>query len=392
MKRWLPCAAGLWLVPASSALAQDATYQKEKPFQFKLDALARGEWTRDIYPLTPTTAPNDDRQRFQARPALEAHFGPVRLGVGAEFNYSSDKNYETATGAPPTIIRDNYKSRDARVDLAFAEYESSWLHVQGGRFEMPVALTEMIWDKDLRPQGGAVTLGVKDKGAVKRAGITGLWARGSHVFDDGDATMSLVSANVVFRTGETGSLELVGSYIDFSNFQDMQIGIRRQNTRVAGQLVLDYNVMDFVGRFRRAGTVPVQLVAEYGWNTAVDANNQGLWLAAVLGSLQSGMGGACGLHLRRGGQGCHPGRLRRRRLLLGHGLEGPPRRARLQALEAAQHPRGRPLGAVQGLAPPGRARPLVEALPGGAAVQVLTTGYRVGGRRAPARWSPPASG
>jgi hypothetical protein len=290
MKRWLPFAAGLWLVPVCAALAEDATYQKEKTFQFKLDALLRGEWTRDIYPLTPTTAPNEDRQRFQARPALEAHFGPVRLGVGAEFNYSSDKNYETATGGVPTIIRDNYKSRDARVDLAFAEFENSWLRAQGGRFEMPVGLTEMIWDKDLRPQGAAVTLGVKDKGAVKRAGITGLWAQGSHVFDDGDATMSLVSANVVFRTGETGSLELVGSYIDFSDFQDMQPFIRRQNTRVAGQLVFDYDVVDLVARYRRGGSVPVQLVAEYGWNTAVDASNQGLWLAGVLGSLQSGIG------------------------------------------------------------------------------------------------------
>ena len=38
---------------------------------------------------------------------------------------------------------------------------------------MPVGLTEMIWDKDLRPQGAAVTLGVKDKGAVKRPASPG---------------------------------------------------------------------------------------------------------------------------------------------------------------------------------------------------------------------------
>jgi Putative porin len=289
MKRFFPGATGLWLVAASWAAAQDVTYQKEKPFQFKLDALARQEWTRDVF-VTSASTTNEQRRRFQARPALEARFGPVRLGVGAEFNYSSDKNYETASGATPGIIRDNYKSRDARVDLAFADYESSWLHAQGGRFEMPVGLTEMIWDKDLRPQGAAVTLGVKDRGSLKRAGITGLWARGSHVFDDGDATMTLVSANAVFRTGETGSLELIGSFVDFSELQDMQVSIRRQNTRVAGQIVLDYDVVDFVARFRRGGSVPVQLVAEYGWNTAVDDDNQGLWLAAVLGSLQSGLG------------------------------------------------------------------------------------------------------
>jgi hypothetical protein len=290
MTRWLPLAAGLCLAPASWSSAQDVTFQKEKPIQFKLDALARGEWTRDIF-VTATSTTDDDRRRLEARPELDAHLGPVRLGVGGEFNYSSDKNYETSTGATPALIRDNYKSRDARVDLAFAEYENSWLHVEGGRFEMPVGLTEMIWDKDLRPQGGAVTLGVKDKGILKHAGITGLWARGSHVFDDGRSTMSLVSGNLVFRTGETGSVELVASYIDFSDFQGMEAAIRRQNTRVNGALVLDYNVMDFVARFRRGGALPVQLVGEYGWNTAVDTSNRGLWLAAVLGSLQSGVGG-----------------------------------------------------------------------------------------------------
>ena len=289
MKRELASSAGLLLFLASWGAPQDAAYQKEKTFQFKLDALARQEWTRDIF-VTTTTARNEDRRRFQARPAVEASFGSLRLGVGAELSYGNDKNYETATGASPALIRDNYKSRDARVDLAFADYESSWVRVQGGRFEMPVGLTEMVWDKDLRPQGGAVTLGVKDRGAVKRAGITGLWARGSHVFDDDKTTLSMVSGNVVFRTGETGSLELVGSFIDFSDFQEMQSGIRRQNTRVAGELVRDYDVLDFVGRLRQGGRVPLQLVAEYGRNTAVDQDNEGIWLAAVLGSLQSGVG------------------------------------------------------------------------------------------------------
>jgi hypothetical protein len=288
MKRNLAAlAAGLAVTLAAAAWAQD-TFQKEKTLKLKLDALARQEWTRDIF-VTATSTRTEDRRRFQLRPALEAHLGSLRLGVGGDFNYGSDRNYETPTGQSPTLIRDNYKSRDARVDLAFADYEGSFFRLQGGRFEMPVGLTEMIWDKDLRPQGGAVTLGVKDRGAVKRAGITGLWARGSHVFDDDKATMAMVSGNVVFRTSETGSLEAVGSYIDFSDFQGMIPAIRRQNTRVNGALTLDYHVLDFVGRFRRGGSLPIQLVAEYGWNTAVESSNEGVWLAAVLGSLQSGL-------------------------------------------------------------------------------------------------------
>ena len=207
--------------------------------------------------------------------------------MGGELNHSSDENDEAPAGGTLTIVRDNYRSRDARVDLAFASFENSWLHVQGGRFEMPVAFTEMIWDKDLRPQGGALTLGVKDRGLVKSAGITGLWAKGSHVFDDQDATMSVVAGNVVFRTGETSSLELMAAYVDFADFQDIEPVIRRQNTRVLGRFVYDYDVVDLVARYRIGGSLPLQFVGDYCWNTAVDENHEGLWLAAVLGSTTS---------------------------------------------------------------------------------------------------------
>jgi hypothetical protein len=67
----------------------------------------------------------------------------------------------------------------------------------------------------------------------------------------------------------------------------MAPAIRRQNTRVAGAFRFDYDVLDFVARFRQSGTVPLQLVAEYARNTAVDDNNEGIWLAVVLGSLQN---------------------------------------------------------------------------------------------------------
>jgi hypothetical protein len=270
---------------ASAGSAQDATYQKEKTFRFTLDALARQEWTQDIF-VSATSTRNENRWRLQARPGLEARLGSFRLGVGAELNHSEDRNYETATGAAPTIIRDNYKSRDARLDLAFAEYDGSWLRVQGGRFEMPVGLTEMIWDRDLRPQGGAVTLSVRERGALRRAGLTAFWARGSHVFDDDESTLAMVSGSVVLRAGESASLELIASFLDFSDFQAMVPAIRRQNTRVSGVQVLDYDVVDFVGRLRDGGRLPYQLVAEYARNTAVDADNEGLWLAVVLGSLQ----------------------------------------------------------------------------------------------------------
>ena len=97
--------------------------------------------------------------------AIASGAHPDRLGVGGDFNYSSDENTEP----PPLLLRDNYDSRSARVDLAFARVEPvRWLRIEGGRFEMPVRLTEMIWDRDLRPQGAALTLAHRDAAGVDR--------------------------------------------------------------------------------------------------------------------------------------------------------------------------------------------------------------------------------
>ena len=57
------------------------------------------------------------------------------------------------------------------------------------------------------------------------------------------------------------------------------------NTRVAGLFVNPYHVVDLVARITRGGQVPLELVANYAWNTAVDQDGHGLWLAASLGSV-----------------------------------------------------------------------------------------------------------
>ncbi len=114
------------------------------------------------------------------------------------------------------LLRDNYDSRDARLDLAFVRAEpTGWLRLHAGRFAMPVRLTEMTWDRELRPQGAALTLEARDRGPFKRLAITGLGARGSHVFPQEGAfdfsdreTMWIASATAVAGAGERATFEL----------------------------------------------------------------------------------------------------------------------------------------------------------------------------------------
>ncbi len=294
-----PAGILLLLAGTRTALAQESPplFPPEQQYSFKIkgDALSREEWTSGIFDA-PAVFHNDDRWRLQARPRMEIGVNRITLGFGGEFNYSQDKNYEPASQA---IIRDNYRSRDARVDLAFARWQiGSGARLEGGRFEMPVALTEMLWDHDLRPQGGALTLETRDEGARPRLGLTLLAARGSHVFDDGGVGMLLASGAGFLGAGEQGRVELRASFVKFTGVGKLETRIRRQNSRLNGLVFEDYDVLDAIVRYRRGGGVPLQLVADLCWNVSADAtarapgeaprkNNQGLWLAAVLGSTRA---------------------------------------------------------------------------------------------------------
>ncbi len=275
------------LALASFAAAQDpgAVYQQQpgKAFRFAGDTLARYEWTRDI--PTADGLVNEDRYFLQARPRIELRVGPVELGVGGAFNYSEEENDIPPVGFDePLLIRDNFRTRDARLDLAYGKVTAGPVIAQGGRFFMPIPFTEMIWDRDLRPQGGAVTLQYAPQSSTTRIALHGIYATGSHVFED-ESVMYGGALDLGFGSSQGSGLQLVGSYLEFEDLNDLQLAVRRQNTRLAGRYVNEYKVVDLVGRITRGGQLPLQLVGNYCWNTAVDTDNKGLWLAAVLGDL-----------------------------------------------------------------------------------------------------------
>jgi len=282
MKSLVATALFLAALPAAAQNAP-TVYQEPKKFRFTLEAVARYEWTKDIF-VNATSTRDEDRFVGWAFPGLELNLGKFQIGGAAGLYWSDTKNYDPI----PAPQRDNFRSRDARVDRAFVKFEASGLRIEGGRFAMPIAFTEMIWDKELKPQGGALRLGVNDRGSLKSLGVTALYAKGSHVFED-ETEVLAASAEAVFAAGAEGSTQLLVSYAEFRDLDTVQPFLRRQNSRRSpgGPIRSEYKVVDGILRLRRGGAVPVQLVADYCWNTALDADNKGLWLAAAIGSVRS---------------------------------------------------------------------------------------------------------
>jgi hypothetical protein len=272
----------LGLAVPSAVLAQQA----QQSFRFAGDALGRYEWTRDIQGDEGLV--NEDRYFLQARPRVELTLGPVELGAGGAFNYSDVENDVPPPGQiAVAIIRDNFRSHDARLDLAWGKLTMGPVVAQGGRFLMPLPVTEMIWDEDLRPQGGAAEIRLTPDGSTTRFALHGIYATGSHVFQD-ESVMFGGAAELSVASGQGSTIQFVGSYLQFEDLDKIDHPIRRQNSLgVAGLFLHEYRVVDLVARLGRRGQMPMELVANYCWNTALDENNRGLWLSASLGNLGS---------------------------------------------------------------------------------------------------------
>ena len=295
---WSVLAVPLLLAVPAFSQTPEEPFAPPKTHGLEVEALVRHEWTQKIF-VSPTETRNEDRWRFRLLPRIMAGGDKFKVVIGGDFNYDPDgRNTEVKPADPslpvtkPALLRDNYDSRSARLDLAHAHLEPlSWMHLEAGRFPMPKGLTEMLWDKDLRPQGGALRVSTRAIGDIEGLSLMGLVTQGGHVFDDGEARLILGTATAKLKAGEGTGLELSGSYLHFTKLGELEPMIRRQNRRVAGttppEILNEFRVADVVARMQTGGNMPMQFVADYAWNTAADDLNRGVWLALVLGSLST---------------------------------------------------------------------------------------------------------
>lgn len=284
----------LLLVPALAATPASAQQQSQAPITG--DIIIRQEWTDDFF-TTPDPVPSS-RTRFWIRPKFEIETSMLRMGLGIDASYSTDNNLEPeGVPLPLNLIRDNYLSRNIRLDIAYLGTNLGAIKVDAGRMPMPFRLTNMIWDQDLRIQGGAAqwTLyqGSTAEPMVKASGI---YSRGSHVFADSeDPDGSSLGEGVTIKGGsldlgfgEKKRVDFTGTYLAFEKLNLLETMIRRQNTRVGGVIIKEYEVVDLILRFRTDAPFPMLVVVNGARNRKTETLRDGFWVTAVLGSLVDG--------------------------------------------------------------------------------------------------------
>ena len=260
------------------------------------DFVIRQEWNDDFF-STPDVTPAK-RTRFRFRPRFDVSTNVLRLTVGGDFNWSTDDNLKPEDiTLPLNIIRDNYDSRSARLDLASVGINlSTKIRVEVGRMAMPLRVTEMLWDRDLRVQGATADWVLHQGASVEPiVRLSGVYSRGSHVFGDSeDASGSslgkgttLTAGAIDLGFGTNKRVEVTGAFLKFDDLEFLERMIRRQNTRVAGgPPAREFEVLDLIVRLRTDAPFPMQLVLDGSRNRKAPDQKNGIWASLVLGSLK----------------------------------------------------------------------------------------------------------
>jgi hypothetical protein len=230
------------ILTAASGSAQEPQYF-EKPkarFTFRWDALARYD---RIYHLR--VRPDIERGRFEFRPEIAFEVSDrFKIAARAVGSLGTDENEDNA----PNF--DNYRSNGATLERYYLEARPGAWTIRAGSFGMPLAATEMLWDRDIQTPGAAVswTLPVETSSlSLAAAGFYGPQR-------DGDRS-TIGAGQVLWRVGEPErvSFEMAAAYWHFQ-IDDLKPHYLRQNRSVirggTRELESDFRIVDTLVRLR----------------------------------------------------------------------------------------------------------------------------------------------
>ncbi|MCI0618902.1 putative porin [bacterium] len=239
--------------------------------QFHSNLLLR--YDRQEFPEIPPRA-TVERYRIQWRPSLLFLLSPeVELGIGAEANWIDESDEDVQPPRfpefhTPLFDRDNFKRDAVVLNLAFVKYSPSPnLQILGGKFENPFAVTELVWDNDLHPNGAVISTSFETaQGGFRFTGRVGDFYASHYLHD---RTNVIAVQGVAQATAGPGRFTFSAAYYDH-NVDDLDVPLLRTNTRNGNELANDYNLMDLIARARWSFTVPITAQIDYVKNFAAD--------------------------------------------------------------------------------------------------------------------------
>lgn len=219
----------------------------------------------------------------------------ARLFIGGKVNDEWNAGVQMATGSNDPVstnqtLDNAFSSKSVVLDLAYFEYKPeqvSGFTVFGGKFKNQFYKpggSELLWDSDFNPEGGAATFERQLDDLKIRAIGAGLWI--DQRSDDDDSWLASGQLLGSYKVSDNMSLTLGGSYFNYVNTKgfrpfydpDDPFG----NSVDADTLYInDYELLElYLEGKMTVGEIPVTVMGDYVTNTAADSLETG-WLVGV---------------------------------------------------------------------------------------------------------------
>ena len=230
----------------------------------------------------PANRSDINRTRGRLRFGLSWAFAPSweliamgRIGQGTDSNDDNRRN------------NDNQRSDDYGIDEFLVRWrDGDEAMLQFGKSALPIDLSPMLWDPDIRPAGiayeRAFTFGEMD-----RLTLVAGYFEGQHLYGD-DSLIGTAQVAWDWRAGAPQRASVVFSWLDFSNLDELaEQGLGRTNRVLAGQYINDFNLLDLqINGHVELGNWPIDLSLEYVRNLGADNSQDGWRIGLSAGDRQ----------------------------------------------------------------------------------------------------------
>jgi hypothetical protein len=277
------CMAGVSIaaaVLAAPARAQDAILESSEAEPAKSWGWFANLWTGyDHVSGLPNDRPDFGRVRGRMRAGAFWNFAPQWDFVGAaRLARGSDSNRDNRRN------NDNERSDSVGLDqLLLRWHPGENTTVALGKAPLPLELSPMVWDSDLRPAGLALDHSVPIREFDRLQIVAGYFA-GQHLYGD-ESRIGAVQLAWRWHEGAPLRGSALLSYLTFDNLGELtRQGLARTNSIVAGRLVNDYRLLDLqlAGHLEAAGR-PVDARLDVVDNLGADDAKRGIRASLSVG-------------------------------------------------------------------------------------------------------------
>ena len=225
----------------------------------------------------------------------------VRIGIEATPTDNVKLGFQLATGSDDPISRNltldgGFTAKPVWFDLAYVDLHTDkapGLNFIAGKMKNPFQRpggSQLIWDGDMNPEGGAMTYVHSSDRAKFFANVGGFWV--DERSKDSDGYLFGSQAGVELQASDKVSITGGFSYFDYGNIQgyapvydDDSFG---NTLDEAGHFMYDYNLVEVFGELGlKAGKTPVSVFMQYVKNVADSVvDNQGWMVGGEVGKLK----------------------------------------------------------------------------------------------------------